>query len=310
MKICTFNVENFVVGPLEKDEKGQVYKKAFIGSDTSLKKLQQIADVLRDIDADIYALTEVHSEQCLREFNHYFLDDRYKIGFIEGNSDRGIHIAYLVKKSFPYRLEQLTHRRRPIATLSQNRHLYMARDIAELRVYRPDQEHTPSMILLAVHLKSKRTERSADFGGKRHRAQEFALLLKTYQILNDRYKGQVPILLLGDFNGILRPDALEEEFAQLYEETDLKDILDILRLDPLERITQMSFNRHRELMAEQFDYIFLPPVLHPFINTDESGVYRFRQSNGNPMALPNSPEQRSNFPSDHFPVVVSLTKTF
>jgi endonuclease/exonuclease/phosphatase family metal-dependent hydrolase len=292
VKICTFNVENLFLSPLG----------------TALDRLEKLAAVLKDIDADIYALMEVHSEEGLKDFVMFYLNDSYHVSLIEGNSERGIHLAYMVKKSLPFRLEHLTHRRRPIQLLPNKKARYLSRDIAELRLYKQSDEHNPALILLAVHLKSKRSDTSADFGGKKTRGLEFRLLLDTYLHLNKRFKGQTPIIILGDFNGVLQPQRVEPEFSDITLQTELKDVLELLNYAPQERITQISFNHLRETLAEQFDYLFLPAELWPFVDTVQSGVYRFKNDKGIPLALAQTPEQRSRLPSDHYPVVVKLTK--
>lgn len=277
----------------------------FQPGDTSLKRAELLARVILDLDAEIYALAEVQGEESLREFNHHFLQDAFHISLIEGNSDRGIHLAYLIKKNLPYHFEHLTHRRRPLPNAPT---LLLSRDIAELRLKCPETEQV-LLVLLAVHLKSKRTDQSSDFGGKRRRARELELVVQTHKTLAKRFGPQIPVVLMGDFNGIAQPDHFEEEFAPLMKSTELIDILEYLNLPKAERITQVSFGKNRELLAEQFDYIFFPTKLGPWVNPAESGVYRFKNGEGQPLPLPQGPSERAELPSDHYPVVLSLKPT-
>jgi endonuclease/exonuclease/phosphatase family metal-dependent hydrolase len=304
MKICTFNVENFFLSPLHKEIGGQVEQRILQPGDTALKRVELLGQVFRDINADIFGLQEIFNEETLNEFNQHFLNDRYLVSLIEGNSDRGINIAYLVKKNLPYRFEHLTHRNRPITPVGQKAY-YLARDLAELRLFDKKTEKI-SMIFLCVHLKSKRSDSSSDFGGKKQRKLEFDFVIDTYLKLIKRFGPEVPIFLMGDFNGVLWPEQIEEEFSSLYEKTQLVDTLEALNYPLENRTTQFSFNRLKEVLATQFDYLFLPQSVLPLIDLKQSGIYRFKDQNGNQIPLPQTSEQRSKLPSDHFPVVVTI----
>ena len=64
----------------------------------SLRKTWGLAETIREITPDIVMLNEVGGEESLKNFNHYFLAGQYRPMTIEGNSDRGIDLAYLVKE--------------------------------------------------------------------------------------------------------------------------------------------------------------------------------------------------------------------
>ena len=305
MRICCFNVENLFLSPLETDQDGEIRQKIFQPGDSSLKKLKDLALVLLDIDADIFALVEVGPEEMLREFSQSLLGDRYRVSVIEGNSDRGIHIGYLIKNDCAFKIEHLTHRGRQLSLSTPQKPVYLSRDIAELRLIKKNKKR-PSLILLLVHLKSKRSDLTSDFGGKKKRQSEFHLLLETYQTLRDRYHGKVPILLLGDFNGVLIKDRREPEFEKLKEYPELKDILERLEYSEEERITQISFDNKQNRLAEQFDYMFLPDILEDAIVKEKSGLYLYKTEDGQPKVLPKSSYERSLLPSDHYPLVLEL----
>lgn len=304
MKICTFNVENFFLSPLHQGLGGQIEQRILQPGDTALKRVELLGQVFRDINADIFGLQEIFNEETLTEFNKHFLDDRYLVSLIEGNSDRGINIAYLVKKNLPYRFEHLTHRSRPITPAGQ-KPLYLSRDLAELRLF-DKVSNQLKMIFLCVHLKSKRSDTGSDFGGKKQRKLEFDFVLETYLELKKRFGVEIPIFLMGDFNGVLWREQVEEEFSGLFERTELIDTLEALQYPTVERTTQFSFNRLKEVLATQFDYLFFPQSLLPLIDAQQSGIYRFKDASGIQIPLPQTSEQRSKLPSDHFPVVASF----
>jgi endonuclease/exonuclease/phosphatase family metal-dependent hydrolase len=307
MKICTFNVENFYLSPLHQGLDGHIEQRILQPGDTALKRVELLGQVFRDINADIFGLQEVFNEETLNEFNQHFLKDRYLVSLIEGNSDRGINIAYLVKKNLPYRLEHLTHRSRPITPPGQKAY-YLSRDLAELRLFDKKTDEL-SMIFLCVHLKSKRSDTSSDFGGKKQRKQEFDFVLETYIQLKKRFGPELPIFLMGDFNGVIWREQSEEEFSGLFERTDLIDTLEALQYPLDKRTTQFSFNRQKDVLATQFDYLFLPKATLPLLDAKQSGIYRFKDQEGNQIPLPQTSEQRSRLPSDHFPVVATLNIT-
>src|ERR1035437_3608946 len=75
----------------------------------SLVKTLWLADTLLDIDADIVCVNEVGGIESLSNFARLFLGGKYTAHLLEGNSDRGIDIGYLIKKDFPLRAELRTH---------------------------------------------------------------------------------------------------------------------------------------------------------------------------------------------------------
>ena len=107
LKICVYNVENLF---LATDDilyhPGQELK--------SKKKVDQLAKVLQNIDADIYAFSEVGGVKSLEKLNEEFLNNTYDVYFHLSNSDRGIHNGYLVKKDLPYMIKVKTNKTRPI----------------------------------------------------------------------------------------------------------------------------------------------------------------------------------------------------
>ncbi|NJL24757.1 MAG: hypothetical protein HC902_06040 [Calothrix sp. SM1_5_4] len=165
-KIAQLNAENlflFLDDPGERDwrrlsEKEWQKLSAATVPNKSLSKTLWLADSLLDINADIVCLNEVGGEESIRNFAKYFLKDRYTPHLIEGNSDRGIDIGYLVKKEFSPKVELRTHKNRPLNFLYPHeappKTHYFSRDCAELRVF-SGAPSTPALIILLVHLKSK-----------------------------------------------------------------------------------------------------------------------------------------------------------
>jgi hypothetical protein len=125
MRVAQINAENLFLffdeelpaNWKELNEKGwQKLSRASV-QNKSLKKTLWLAESLKEIDADFVMVNEVGGEESLSNFAKFFLDDQYTPYVIEGNSDRGIDIGYLVKKTITHRFELHTHKNRPIQFL-------------------------------------------------------------------------------------------------------------------------------------------------------------------------------------------------
>ncbi len=304
MKLCLFNVENLFLmnqGP------GEGYKKP-------LDKIEWIGRTLREIDADIIMLCEVGGLQSLDLFNHRYLNDSYYSALTPGNSDRGIEMGYLIHKRFPYFHQLISHKETPIAfnyphEIAENKasgkalkaHRF-SRDIAELRLIKNQK---PEYIFLLVHLKSKLDKEGIDFNGSLRRQAELRMLVQTYNKRRAEFPG-VPIIVAGDMNGGAQKQGHEPEFVDLYRQTDLQDILEIIEESADRRFSYFHFNRENVREASQLDFIFLPPELHPHVQKEESGIYLYRDQHGVILPYPQDTFQRYALPSDHYPVVTTL----
>lgn len=287
-----------------------------------LVKTLWLAETLLDIDADIVALNEVGGTESIHNFAKLFLKDKYTPYLIEGNSDRGIDIGYLVKKDFPYRVELRTHKDRPLGfqyphEVATSLYLegmepervprthYFSRDCAELRVYDGDAVK-PSLITLLVHLKSKLDPDGIDPMGRGRREAEVRALMQIYREVRAEFTPAVPVVVAGDFNGSARIAARSEEFAEL-SQTDLESVLDLAgKMDDLAS-TQIQFSRGGGIGHLQIDYIFISPELKPALVVEGVEVYRYRSDLKVPLPLPKTLEQRTYLPSDHYPVVATFT---
>lgn len=316
--ICSFNVENLFIPPYSDEASYKRYK-----YQKDPKKVKRVAETILEINADIVFLCEVGGIDSLKNFVEKNLEDRYHYSLIPGNSDRGIELAYLTKKELVLDFKHFTHKNRDLAfnyphEEKENKEcqekglplahspLLPSRDIAELRVFSNDSD-TPSMILLGVHLKSQLDKEGVDFGGKLRREAELVQLVKTYNILNKRYKGEVPIILLGDFNGKASISNTDKEFSSLYESTELRDVLEIIE-EPIEnRVSIHIFDKGGEDLSLQLDYIFLPPALHQKVIKKESGIYLYKNDYGAPLPRPTTLYERYQQPSDHFPIVCTIS---
>jgi endonuclease/exonuclease/phosphatase family metal-dependent hydrolase len=286
----------------------------------SLRKALWLAESLRDIDADFILVNEVGGEESLVNLNRFFLDDAYRAYVIEGNSDRGIDVGYLVKKSVPMTFELHTHKNRPLHFLypheiQSNQHYaesapekvvkthYFSRDCAELRVFQHGGSK-PSLIFLLVHLKSKLDPDGIDPEGKDRRAAELKALTEIYTEIR-KIDAHVPLIVGGDFNGVVHQEKGEAEFLPLFQ-TDLRDVFDLLNKSQEEAMTQIQFSRTGQVQLLQIDYLMVSEHLKEHLIPEETFVYRYKSDLGIKLNLPATLDQRLALPSDHYPVVATF----
>lgn len=289
----------------------------------SLVKTLWLADTVNAINADVVCLNEVGGKESIDNFCRFFLDGKYVPHLIEGNSDRGIDVGYLIKKDFAKKVELRTHKDRPLQFLypheiESNAHFaqtapekvikthYFSRDCSELRLYNAGSEK-PSLIILLVHLKSKLDPEGIDPGGRSRREAEMRTLVQIYKELRSEFTS-VPMMVAGDFNGFASKANLAEEFKDLTT-TDLESVVDLAALPPEAAATQLQFTRNG-INGLEIDYIFISPELKTHLIKESVEVFRYRSDLGLPLPLPKTLEQRTAMPSDHYPVVATFNNFF
>ncbi len=321
LRLVQFNVENLFL--FLDQHTGQDFKKIteaewqkFSSSSTqnkSLKKTVALAKVIDDIAPDILMLNEVGGIESLENFNRHFLGSKFRVLLKEGNSNRGIDVGYLIRKELPYRDLLLTHRDRPLhflyphesQTPAGGKSHYFSRDVSELRLFAPD-ETTPRLVIMLTHLKSKLDSNNIDGEGKKRRAAELKTLVELYNEVRSELGLSVPIVVAGDFNGIASVHGTEPEFAPLYENTDLTDVLEVAQKDLTSRCTQVQISPSGKQYLVQIDYIFVSKELRDRVVKEKTNVYYYKSDLGHAAPLPRNLEERANLPSDHYPVVTEI----
>lgn len=273
----------------------------------TLYKVKWLADSLLDIDADIILFNEVGGLESLNNFNRHFLKSGYQSLLIEGNSDRGIDVGYLVRSSLPFRYLLNSHKRRPLelnTTLDMRPHFF-SRDVAELRIF-SEKSLQPLMVIFLTHLKSKWDRTGTDPEGRTRRQAEVHKLVDIYNEAKKELGPQVRFVVAGDFNGSARGPKPESEFTKLHRDSDLKDIFDILKIDEAQTATQIQFRRSQGATPLHIDHIFINPALAQELEPSSCYVYRFKSDLRVTLGLPTTIEQRNALPSDHYPVVATF----
>lgn len=277
-----------------------------------------MARMIKEIDLDICALSEVGGSSSLEEFNKNYLNDTYDIYLIEGNSDRGIEVGYLVKKGIQFKINLISHKDKVLDFIYPNDEIEnqksldnggeilhgkqkFSRNVLELELIHETNKKQFNIFL--VHFKSQWDRRGDDFKGKGHRKAEAKGLI---EIVKDR-KADSPdshIILTGDFNGKVKGETEDPEFDSI-RTMNFKDILEFKDLPGEKKFSMVQFNQNQREFI-QLDYILMLEESQNLIDKEKSGLVRFKDIQGNQIPLPRTIYERNRLPSDHFPLVLTL----
>lgn len=317
LKFCQINAENLFLlfdNPLPSNYL-KLEKKQWESLTTSvfenkpLSKVINLAKALNDIDADIVMLNEVGGVESLKNFNQYFLEGKYSPILVEGNSDRSIDVGFLIKKNLPFYFDLFSHKNKEIDLayphISDMKTTYrFSRDCAELRLFKSDVNN-PFLIILLTHLKSPLDPERIDAGGVLRRASELRACVDIYNELKKSHP-KTPIMLCGDFNGTAGRLNTDVEFAYLYANTDLEDVLELAQIPNEERHTFIQVKSGFRSEGRQIDFCFLPDTLKSKLVPSSVSTYLYKDPYGSPLKRPDTLEQKGQLPSDHYPVIFTL----
>ncbi len=277
----------------------------------SLHKLLKLKKYLDELDSDIILLTEVGGEESLRNFNQFFLNNNYRVALIEGNSDRSIDVGFLIHKRVPTHFSIVSNKDRPINFLYPHErnipghpsHKF-SRDAAELHLFQSDM-NKPFFIFVLTHLKSPLDPEGIDPFGMARREAEFKTLLEIYKKLNAQFP-QTPIALCGDLNGNATRHNTDKEFLDLYQATDLEDVLEVANKPLEERVTFYPLKGGALLPGRQIDFALLSSQAKPLLDSNAAYVFRYEIAlRGRPLG-PQTFEEKQSLASDHYPLVFRL----
>lgn len=308
IKIATFNVENLYA--TRKKPTPEQLKEQKSEADTA-----RIEKILAEQNADIMALQEVENIRALRELtSRPSLKDKYDAYLIEGNDARGIDIGFLVKRDAPFRIEMESNTKEvwnDPAEGGREQKLF-ARDLPILKIYGLEQapKSAPLMVVVGVHLKSK-IDRPGDRDSQMYRAAEIKRAADIVTALKARWpqgngaQKEVPIVMLGDFNGDLNlgrlPSAAKgnNEFLPLYNFAKMQNTFD-LGAKPVsiqDRTTHTYHPLNGATEKNQLDGILVNATAAT--SHIETTVVRYKDAQGNVLPIPDTFDQRGLQPSDH-----------
>lgn len=279
----------------------------------SLKKLWAIKNIIDEVSPDIISLNEVGGMESLKNYNDHFLSQKYSPFLIEGNSNRGIDVGYLIRQDLNLKPVLITHKNRPLnflypheeQTNSGGKSHYFSRDVAELRLFKPNN-NSPDLVILLAHLKSKLDPNGIDPAGRLRREAELKALLEIFSSIRLELLDKVPIVIAGDLNGTASRHNTESEFLRIYSDTELEDVLEMIDTPLENRYTQVQINHSGHALRIQLDYFLMAKIWKDMIVKSQTYVYRFKSELGIEAPVPRNVEERSNLPSDHYPVVLTI----
>ena len=229
--------------------------------------IQNLARMIRDINADVLALIEVESRPVLVQFNemmaHYFgtKSDYRHIMVIDGNDDRGIDVGLATQEGYPIGLM-----RSHVDDVRSNRYPIFSRDCPEYYVTLPSGEQ---VVFLPNHFKSKYG--GNDKASRQKRFSQATAVADYYQRLVD--EGFENVVVLGDLNDT--PDS--SELAPLIGQTSLADVSEHPKFTDIEFRSKSKKNRGIGTHGlgndrDKIDYILLSPSLYDKVTN--GGIFR------------------------------------
>lgn len=303
LKIMEYNVENMFMHlgkyakmPLKDFEKM---------TDSELKSdsdLQGVATAIKDENPDLMVVEEVEDIETLSTFASKYLNGAYQAYLVDGNDDRGIQIGYLVKKDLPLSITLESHK--DVTWVDPTDHQtdkLFSRDAPALliRRQRDRSDAPPALIFIGNHAKSQR-DRGGDPGSNILRTAQMKAIGSIVDDYQKEYGPNTPIILGGDFNVDVRNNPQVQPIRDRMD-----DAFDIMGVRGLDRVTQTFHPRNGSAEFHQLDALFVAPCLKDNVVSIEA--YRYKDASGNAKPLPQTFEERSRNPSDHFPIVMTLT---
>ncbi len=284
-----------------------------------LYKCLQIAEIINENSPDIMMLCEVGGIESLNNFNKLFLDNRYNVALMEGNSDRNIDVGFLIRKEVNFFFDIASNRLRPLNYLYphestskktgypiKGQSQFFSRDCAELKLFRKSKDE-PFLIILLTHLKSRLDPDRIDPGGTDRRAAELRTCVEIYSELK-RAHPNTPIIFSGDMNGFAGKLNTDNEFLPIYSGTDLEDVLELANVSIDKRSTFYQIKNGGRAEGKQIDYCFVSKHLSEKVVKSHAHVYRYKDEFGSALAIPKSIDDKLKLASDHYPLFFKLDK--
>lgn len=175
----------------------------------SFFELQAVAEAIDALDVDVLGVQEVENREILEVVNAHLRRPFAHVELIEGNDHRGIDVGLLSRVPV---ISAKSHR-----TMDLGGEHKFARDFPLFRL-----QATPETAIDfgVVHLKSKRGPAAASDAWRRAEAEGIA------SVLSDTARGEVPFVVMGDFNDLRDARTLEPVFALGRDCTESVPLLD------------------------------------------------------------------------------------
>ncbi len=303
MKIMAYNVENmFMRLGKYKNMSPEQFKQITDSEVKSPEALKGVAKAILDENPDFIVVEEVEGLEALQVLSRDYLGDAYQAYLKEGNDARGIQVGYLVKRDLALDVTLESHKNSTWVDPNDHKtELVFSRDAPALLVRRQGAPagSTPLFIFIGNHAKSQR-DRPNDPGSHIMRAAQFQAIGQIVDGYQAQYGKDVRVILGGDFNIDVRFGA---EMKPL--NARLIDAFDAFGIKGIDRMTHTFHQRDGRTTFSQLDALLVSPSLKDSLVSIET--YRYKDANGVPKPLPKSYDERSHNPSDHFPIMLTIS---
>lgn len=295
LKVGQYNVENLYnyQGKWEYDAKGNWVQTA-PAQPKPVERWKKMKEVIERSDDDIMVWEEVEDFTAAKDFVDTYLGGRYRIALIDGNDERGIDVAVLIKNDLPFDMEVLSHKE---VLNSRKSSKVFSRDLPVVVFRKAGAAETdkPLMYISGAHYKSQRDSPGDPLSVKKRTEQ----VSKAAQILSgfEKQYPTTPGFHIGDMNADVRTAT---EFQSLWD-MGYKDSFD-LAPNPLpkdERKTHSYFPRGGTPKHSQLDAILVNKAGADADIVKNAEIIPYKNSDGTDMPLPKTYDERSQQGSDH-----------
>lgn len=270
--------------------------------------IEQMGELLRGQNYDIFIAQEVESLGSAKKFNEEFLDNQYNIFSTTSKDVRGLLVVFFVKKNLNYHFKLESHAEEKwFDPIKNQESVVFERDLPTLHIYKNKTDEVPLLTMMGAHLKSKRDR----FGPKNPLTQEGVVdhestrlreaqvnravsIIQKYQI---RFGYNHPILIAGDFNN---NHNYASEFVGFFRHAKLTDTLGAKRkIEKYSDRTTHSYFGGEKARHNQLDGILVTSsLLGPLM---DSYVVPYKDQHG-VKGIPRTKDERKSNPSDHRPI--------
>lgn len=289
MRICTYNVRNLFLddaananAEVEPVARDPYYTK-------SPAEFRSLVKTIGRVNADVLCLQEVSSLASLEKLNAELERPLPHVGFLPGNSNRGIQLAILSR--YPLRLRshaqlELTDAAGgPLAEYDSEADAAAERTVPlrfqrDLLLGEIDAGPLGQLAIFNTHLKSKTNRPWRLLAADTIRIAECQAISAIVENYLERHPNRAT-LLLGDFNDTRNSESLAHLFAMPFTDP----------LDDQLRRTGRNPSTYWPKRRMRIDHILVSPAAQAFVRKDSARIHSSRQA------------QKA---SDHYPVSLDL----
>ncbi len=296
IRVMSYNVQNLYVGKDEQLMSPEDYNRVKDETHT-----QEIADIIKDAEPDFLILQEVQTPRTLDRFVEQYLNNSYVPYLTGGGGNRLMNTVLLVKDNLNFTVQARATDQHQWYAPSGELEPVFSRELGYF-IIKDGETGDPVFALFGVHLKSAHDRKNdPDSTQKRfHEAKMMSTVVKRFTKRNP----EIPFLILGDFNAELEAEELSpikdlELLTPLRDEKTFKDEAGF------GRFTHSFHPDGNGVRYLELDYIL--SSLHFENQILSADVYRYKDfKTGLIRPIPETYEQRSKNPSDHFPIFIDL----